>query len=125
MTLMDIIDFVASCVRLISWLKTTLYQSSFIIYNKITFYVFFGQGQAGIYLKHTKKKNQLDLFLPGGRKKSGSGAPVSACIDACKAKNTKSTYMQYIKNTYTPTWIEYNSSKNGNSEDKHVINSCS
>lgn len=72
MTLMDIIDFVASCVRLISWLKTTLYQSSFIIYNKITFYVFFGQGQAGIYLKHTqKKKTSLICFYLEDEKKVG------------------------------------------------------
>lgn len=51
-------------------------------------------------------KKNIDFFLPGGRKKSGSGAPVSECIDACKTKNTKSTYMQYINNSYTSTWIE-------------------
>lgn len=32
------------------------------------------------------EKKHLDVFLPGGRKQSGSGAPVSECTEACKRR---------------------------------------
>lgn len=116
---MDLIDFAASCVRQISCLKTTLYQSSFkmfIIYIKITYFFFGGGGDKLWFIKKKQtKQKHLNFFLPGGRKKSGSGAPVSECVDAWKTNNTKSTYMQCINNMYTFARIEQNSAKYGNS----------
>lgn len=99
---MKIIDFVVSYVvdydRLISWLIPARYKSfkTFIIYNEITLIFFSWTKKSSDF----KKQKHLEFFLPGGRKKSGSSAPVSECIDACKTKITKPIHPQYRDNIY-------------------------